>query len=133
MLRMIVPMLVCQDAAQEIEFCKTVFGAIEQSRRNAPDGHVIHATLSINQSLFMVHDDSPHLGSRPPLPDGSSPVVNYLYCDDVDATIARALASGATLLMPAADQFWGDRVGRIMDPAHHVWNIASRVAAAGQG
>lgn len=80
----------------------------------------------IHRGPLMVHDNSPHLGSCPPQPDGSSPVVNYLYCDDVDATISRALAAGAKLLMPAADQFWGDRVGRIMDPAHHVWNVAAR-------
>ena len=120
-------MLVCGDAAQEIEFCKAAFAAMELSRRNAPDGRVIHATLSIQDSLLMVHDDSPHLGSLPPLPDGSSPVVNYLYCDDVDATIARAVAAGAKVLIPAADQFWGDRVGRIVDPANHVWNVAARI------
>jgi PhnB protein len=126
--KMIVPMLVCQQAAQQIEFCKVAFNAIEHSRRADAAGRVIHATLSIQDSLFMIHDDSPHLGSRPPQPDGSSPVVNYLYCDDVDATISRALAAGAKLLMPAADQVWGDRVGRIMDPAHHVWNVAARVS-----
>jgi len=126
--RMIVPMLVCADAAAEIAFCQTAFGAVELSRRAGADGRVVHATLAIHESLFMVHDDSPHLGSRPPAPDGSSPVVHYLYCDDVDATIARAVAAGARVLMPAADQFWGDRVGRIIDPAHHVWNVTTRIA-----
>lgn len=125
--RMIIPMLVCADAAREIEFCKAAFGAVELSRRAGADGRVIHATLSFHESLFMVHDDSPHLSSRPPAPDGSSPVVHYLYCDDVDATIARAVQAGATLLMPAADQFWGDRVGRIQDPSHHVWNVTTRM------
>jgi len=125
--RMVIPMLVCADAASEIEFCKAAFGAVELSRRATADGHVIHATLSIHESLFMVHDDSPHLGSRPPAPDGSSPVVTYLYCEDVDATMAKAVAAGARVLMPAADQFWGDRVGRIIDPAHHVWNVTTRL------
>ena len=124
-------MLVCSNAAQQIDFCKVAFGATELSRRNSADGRVIHATLSVHDTLLMVHDDSPHLGSHPPPPDGSSPVVNYLYCDDVDATIAKALAAGAKLLIPAADQFWGDRVGRIMDPANHVWNVAARIAASG--
>lgn len=126
--RMIIPMLVCADAARQIQFCQAAFGAAELSRRTGPDGRVIHATLSFFDSLFMVHDDSPHLGSRPPAPDGSSPVVHYLYCDDVDATMASAVAAGATVLMPAADQFWGDRVGRIMDPSHHVWNVTTRIA-----
>ena len=124
-------MLVCSDAGQQIEFCEVAFGATVLSRRAGPDGRVIHATLSIQGSLLMVHDVSPHLGSCPPAPDGSSPIVNYLYCDDVDATIAKALAAGAKLLMPAADQFWGDRVGRIMDPANHVWNVAARIVTPG--
>lgn len=126
--RMIIPMLVCADAGAEIAFCKAAFGAAELSRRAAADGRVVHATLSFFDSLFMVHDDWPDLGSRPPAPDGSSPVVNYVYCDDVDAVIGKAMAAGARVLMPATDQPWGDRMGRIIDPANHVWNVASRVA-----
>lgn len=126
--RMLIPMLVCADAPAQVSFCQAAFGAVELSRRTGPDGRVIHATLSFFDSLFMVHDDTPHLGSRPPAADGSSPVVHYLYCDDADATIARAVAAGARVLLPAADQAWGDRVGRIIDPAHHVWNVASRTA-----
>jgi PhnB protein len=114
---------------QQIEFCKAAFDATELSRRAAANGRVIHATLSFYGALFMVHDDSPHLGSRPPESDGSSPVVNYLYCDDVDALIGKAVAAGAQVLIPAADQFWGDRVGRIMDPAHHVWNVSARIGS----
>jgi PhnB protein len=120
-------MLVCEDAARQIEFCEAAFGATELSRRAGADGRVIHATLSFHGSLFMLHDDWPDLGSRPPAPDGSSPVVNYLYCDDVDAVIARAAAAGARVLMPATDQPWGDRLGRIIDPAHHVWNVVARI------
>ncbi len=126
--RLLIPMLVCADAAAQVAFCQAGFGAVELSRRTGPDGRVIHATLSFFDSLFMVHDDAPHLGSRPPAADGSSPVVHYLYCDDVDATMARAVAAGARVLLPAADQPWGDRVGRLIDPAHHVWNVASRTA-----
>lgn len=131
--RLIAPMLVCADAAQESAFCQTAFGAVELSRRTGADGRVIHATLAFFDSLFMVHNDAPQLGSRPPAPDGSSPVVHFIYCGDVDGTIARALAAGATLLMPAEDQFWGDRVGRIIDPAHHVWNIAARITESNEG
>jgi PhnB protein len=54
-------------------------------------------------------------------------VVIYLYLEDVDAVIARAVSAGARSLTPLADQFWGDRMGRIVDPSGHVWNVASRV------
>jgi len=125
--RMIIPMLVCRDAAAEIDFCKRAFHAVELSRRTGEDGSVIHATLKIHESLLMVHDVCPHLASQAPSQDGSCPVVNYLYEDEVDSAIERAVAAGARVLLPAEDQFWGDRVGRIIDPSGHVWNIASRI------
>jgi len=125
--RMIVPMLVCRDAGAEIDFCRRTFAAVELSRREANDGSVVHATLRIHDSLIMVHDVTSHLASRAPEQDGSSSVVIYLYGDEVDPVIERAVAAGARVLMPAQDQFWGDRVGRIVDPQGHAWNIASRI------
>lgn len=125
--KMIIPMLVCRDAEAELHFCIHAFGATELSRRNAHDGSVIHATLAVHQSLIMVHSESPHLASRAPLDDGSSPVVTYLYDEDVDAIMDRAITLGAKVVLPAEDQFWGDRVGRIIDPAGHVWNIAAPI------
>jgi PhnB protein len=126
--RAVIPMLVCVDAAAEIEFCKAAFGAQELSRRADEDGSVTHATLGIGELLIMVHGETAHLASRAPLLDGSSPVVIYLYLEDVDGVIARAVAAGARILTPIEDQFWGDRMGRIVDPAGHVWNVASRAA-----
>ena len=128
---MIIPMLVCRDAAAEVDFCQRAFGADELSRRTAKDGSVVHSTLKIGGMLIMVHDESPHLASRAPQLDGSSSVVIYLYGDEVDPVIERALSAGARVLLPAADQFWGDRVGRIVDPAGHVWNIATRIQEEG--
>ncbi|GGY78226.1 putative glyoxalase/bleomycin resistance protein [Cellvibrio zantedeschiae] len=125
--KMIIPMLVCRDAKAELEFCVQAFGATELSRRTAEDGSVVHATLMIHQSLIMVHDESPHLASKAPQADGSSSVVTYLYDENVDEIMNRAVALGARVLMPAEDQFWEDRVGRIIDPAGHVWNIAARI------
>ena len=126
--RAVVPMLVCADAAAEIAFCAAAFGAVELSRRADADGSVTHATLGIGELLIMVHGETAHLASRAPQGDGSSPVVIYLYLEDVDSVITRAVAAGARVLTPLADQFWGDRMGRIVDPQGHVWNVASRVA-----
>jgi PhnB protein len=125
--KLIIPMLVCRDAAAEIVFCQRAFGAVELSRREADDGSVVHATLKIEESLIMVHSESSHLASRAPQKDGSSSVVIYLYGDEVDEVVKRATAAGAKVLLPAEDQFWGDRVGRIADPSGHVWNIAARI------
>jgi len=119
-------MLVCRNGAAEIEFCKAAFGAVELSRRSAPDGTVVHATLAVGQAMVMVHGEVPSLASRAPQSDGASSVVIYVYLADVDAVVERAVAAGARVLTPVADQFWGDRMGRIIDPAGHVWNVATR-------
>jgi PhnB protein len=123
-----VPMLVCRDAAAEVSFCVSAFGAAEISRRSTADGNVLHAALKIGDTMIMVHGETAHLASRAPALDGTSPVVIFLYLANVDAALQKAVAAGARILLPAADQAWGDRVGRIIDPAGHVWNIASRSA-----
>jgi len=126
--RAIIPMLVCRDGAAEIAFCTVAFGAIERSRRSGADGTVIHATLSIGPQLLFIHGEVESLASRAPQPpQGSSPVVIYIYVDNADRVIEQAVRAGAKILKPAADQFWGDRVGRIIDPAGHVWNVAARI------
>ncbi len=124
----VIPMLVCREAAAEIEFCKAAFGAVELHRRPGADGSPIHATLKIADHLVMIHSQGGHLQSLAPQGDGSSPVVICLYLEGVDKVVERAVAAGARILLPVEDAFWGDRVGRIVDPAGHVWNVSSRLA-----
>ena len=119
-------MLVCRDAASEIGFCKSAFGAEELSRRADEDGTVTHATLTIGESMVFVHGEVPGLASSAPQADGSSSVVIYLYLEDVDRAMDRAIAAGARVLIPVTNAIWGDRVGRVIDPSGHVWNIATR-------
>ena len=123
----VMPMLVCRDAAAEIDFCKTTFGAEELNRRPGPDGAVAHALVKIGPAMVMIEGEWPTLASRAPQPDGSSPVVLYVYVEDVDKVVERAVAAGAKVLIPVKDQFWGDRTARIADPSGHVWTVASRV------
>jgi PhnB protein len=123
----VIPRLFCRDVAAEIEFCKTTFAAVEQVRRPASDGSVGHARLTIGPAMIMIEAEWPGAASRAPQVDGSSPVVIYVYVEDVDQTVDRAVACGAKILFPVADQFWGDRIGWLMHPAGHVWTIASRI------
>jgi PhnB protein len=123
----VMPMLVCRDAAAEIDFCKTTFGAVELVRRPGPDGTVAHALVTIGPAMVMIEGEWPTAASRAPLPDGSSPVVIYVYVENVDKVVARAVAAGARVLTPVKNQFWGDRTGRILDPSGHVWTISTRV------
>src|SRR5882672_12666323 len=104
----VMPMLVCRDAAAEIDFCKTTFGAMELGRRPGPDGTVAHALMRIGPAMVMIEGEWPTLASRAPQPDGSSPVVIYLYVEDVDKAIEKAVAAGAKILIPVKNQFWGD-------------------------
>src|SRR6267378_7097715 len=123
----VIPMLVCRDVSAEIDFCKTTFGAVELGSRPGPDGNVVHALLTIGGAMIMIEAEWPTLASRAPQPDGSSPVVIYVYVEDVDKVVERAVAAGAKVLLPVKTQFWGDRTGRIVDPSGHVWTISSRV------
>jgi PhnB protein len=127
----IIPRLVCRDPAVAIAFCANTFGAVERVRRPGADGTVAHALMTIGPAMIMFEAEWPTLTSRAPKPDGSSPVVMYVYVEDVDLTVKRAIAGGARLLIPAQDQFWGDRTAWIMDPSGHVWTIATRIEETG--
>ena len=123
----VIPRLVCRDVAAAIEFCTTTFGAVELGRRPGPDGTAAHALMTIGPAMIMIEAEWPSLTSRAPALDGSSPVLIFVYVEDVDTTVERALACGAKLLIPVQNQFWGDRIGWVMDPSGHVWTIATRV------
>jgi PhnB protein len=121
------PMLVCPSPEAEMNSCAEAFGAVEQVRRPGPDDSPIHIAMRINGAFLVVQSEFPGVvASRVPHADGSSPVVLFVYVD-VDRAVERAAAAGATVLMPAQDQFWGDRTARILDPSGHVWTVASRI------
>ena len=123
----IIPRLVCTDGAAEINFCANTFDAVELNRRPGPDGKMAHALMTIGTEMIMIEGEWPTLPSRAPKPDGSSPVIIFLYVEDVDSTVQRAVSNGATVLVEPENQFWGDRIGWIMDPSGHVWTIAARI------
>jgi PhnB protein len=123
----VMPMLVCRDVSAAIDFCKATFNAVELVRRPGPDGTAAHAALTLGGAMIMIEAEWPTLASRAPQPDGSSPVVLYVYVEDVDLVLERAVAAGAKVLLPVKNQFWGDRTGRIIDPSGHVWTISTRI------
>jgi PhnB protein len=124
---LVMPRLVCEDAAAEMEFCLRTFEAEELNRRPGPEGKVAHGLMKVSGEMIMIEGIWPGLPSRAPAPDASSPVVIFVYVPDVDATVARAVANGARVLVPVQDQFWGDRIAWFIDPAGHVWTVASRI------
>jgi PhnB protein len=123
----IMPRLVCRDPSGEIDFCVDVFEAVVLNRRPGPNGSVWHGLLTIREEMIMIEAEVPGLPSKAPKPDGSSPVIIFVYVPDVDQTVEKAIERGAKVLVPAKDQFWGDRSAWIMDPNGHVWTVASRI------
>jgi PhnB protein len=123
----VIPTLVCPDPEVEIEFCEKVLNAEVRVRRPGPDGITIHAALAVGEAHIIVQAEFPQLASRVPQKDGSSPVVIFVYVEDVDRAVEMTLALGGTVLLPAQNQFWGDRTARVMAPSGHVWTVASRI------
>jgi PhnB protein len=139
------PYLIVKGGVQALDFYKKAFGATEIMRMPRPDGKIGHAEIRIGDSRIMLADEFPEMDARSPKSLGGSPVGLYLYVEDVDATFNQAVALGATVQKPVADQFYGDRSGGIVDPFGHVWYIAThtedvspeelqkRAVAAGRG
>ena len=119
--------LTIENAAEAIDYYKDVFGAKERIRMEAPDGKIGHAELEIGDSLLMLSDAFPGATSRPPTELGGTTAGAFMYVEDVDSVVKRAVESGATITMEIADQFWGDRFGSITDPFGHSWSIATHV------
>jgi PhnB protein len=112
----VTPALSQADAAQTIAFCKKAFGAKERMRMKGPGGKIVHAELQIGDSIVMLNDA---------MQEPAQPAGLFLYVPDVDKSFAKAVKAGATVLTPVQDMFWGDRFGRLADPAGNRWGIAS--------
>jgi PhnB protein len=123
----ITPYLAVDGAAEAIEYYKEVFGAKERVRMDAPDGKIGHAELEIGGSIVMLSDTFPQFAAKSPKQLGGTSVSIFMYVEDVDAVVKKAVDAGATITMEVADQFWGDRFGNVEDPFGHVWSLATHV------
>lgn len=121
----ITPYLRVREADRALAFYRKAFGAKAKGRMAGPDGRVMHAEMQVFNTLVMLSDEFPERGSLSPESLKGSPVGLFVYTRDVDGAIARAVAAGATVTMPAQDMFWGDRFGTIRDPFGHDWQLAT--------
>ena len=110
---------------EAIEFYKKAFGAEVKGVMPGPGGKVMHAEIRIGDSTIMLNDEFPEMGAKSPASIGGSAVTLHVYVPDCDALWNRAVAAGATVTMPLADMFWGDRYGTLTDPYGHKWSIAT--------
>ena len=125
------PRLVVSDGAAAIEFYARAFGAEQRGERfTGPGGELIHAELRIGDSFVMITEESFDDESRAVSPQSAGGAVTAImatYWEDVDAAWDRALAAGAEVIYPLADQFYGERGGRLRDPFGHQWMLSSRI------
>ena len=119
--------LIIKGAAKAIEFYKKAFGAVELMRIEGPNGTVGHAEIKIGDSPIMLGDEFPEMGHKSPTTLGGSGAGIMLYLKDCDTVFNRAIAEGATVLKPLADQFYGDRSGTVIDPFGHKWTISTHI------
>jgi PhnB protein len=119
------PYLIVHDGVRALDFYQRAFGATELMRMVGPGGKLGHAEIKIGNSPIMLADEFPEMGARSPQALGGSPVSILLYVEDVDARFHQAIAAGAKVVRPLADQFYGDRSGTLEDPFGHKWTIAT--------
>ena len=123
----VTPYLIVGDAARAIEFYEQAFGAVEVMRMDGRAGKIGHAEIRIGDSPIMLADESPEMGARSARTIGGSPISLMVYVEDVDARVAQAVAAGAKLTRPVANQFYGDRTGGVEDPFGYHWYLATHV------
>jgi PhnB protein len=125
----IAPMLSVRRGAEAIAFYKAAFGAGELFRIDAEDGAVV-AQLSVGEANFWVADESPEHHNFSPESLGGGTVRMVMVVDDPDQAFARAVSAGAKEIWPVADRY-GWRLGRVVDPFGHHWEIGKRLSTAG--
>ena len=124
------PYLAVKDAGAAADFYERAFGFEKRMQMPGPDGKPGHTEMAYRDALIMFGPETGGDGKcKSPATLGvNSPVVLYVYCDDVDAVFQRATAAGATAEFPPTTMFWGDRICKVTDPDGHGWNFATNVA-----
>lgn len=120
------PYIIVNDCLAALDFYRNAFDAVETLRMPSPDGSKIyHAEMRIGDSHFMLADEFPEMGFTSPKHVGGTTSSILIYTEDVDAMFQTALSAGATEVKPVEDQFYGDRMGWLLDPFGHKWSIAT--------
>jgi PhnB protein len=121
----IAPMLSVRKGAKAIEFYKAAFGAGELFRMDSDDGAVV-ARMSVQGAEFWVADESPGHQNFSPESLGGGTVRMVMIVENPDASFDRAVAAGATVVTAMSNQY-GWRLGRVVDPFGHHWEIGKPV------
>ena len=121
-------MLTVSDIPAAVSFYQKAFGFAKRGIMNGPDGKPIHAELTLRGTTLMLGPENPAWGSRTAKSVGASPASLFLYVEDVDKVVSKAISLGATAQKPVMDMFWGDRCGTIVDPDGYTWMVGTHKA-----
>jgi PhnB protein len=120
--------LAVSDVRAAVAFYQKAFGFAKRGVMNGPDGKPIHAELTLRGTTLMLGPENPARGMRSAKTVGASPASLYLYVENVDKTVAKAVGLGATTQGQIMDMFWGDRCGTVVDPDGYTWMVGTHQA-----
>jgi PhnB protein len=121
-------LLTVSDIPAAVSFYQKAFGFTKRAIMDGPDGKPIHAELSLRGTTLMLGPENPGMGRRTAKSVGASPASLFVYVEDVDKVVSKALGLGATSKGPVMDMFWGDRCGTIADPDGYTWMVGTHKA-----
>ena len=125
--RSVTPYLNLRNSAAAIQYYQRALGAKEIMRLTMPGGGIAHAEIQIGDSRVMLGDEMPTYGNKSPETLGGSSTSFMVYVEDVDQAFQRAVEAGAAVKRPVENQFYGDRVGTVLDPFGFQWSLATRM------
>nr|WP_295375294.1 VOC family protein [Pseudoxanthomonas sp.] len=118
--------LIVDDAAKALDFYRDAFGAEEMYRLPMGD-RIGHAETRIGDTVLMLSDEWPDMNALSPNSRGGATSSFMIYVEDADAAYARAVKAGARADRPVKQEFWGDRIGTVVDPFGHKWSLSTHV------
>lgn len=121
------PYIRVTDGDRAVRFYTAAFGAEELFRLVEPGGRLGHCELKMGSGVLMLSEAFPEFGIHAIAPGESAGIVLHLHVDDADAVVAKAVAAGAELVRPLADQFYGERSGTVRDPFGYEWSVGHEI------
>lgn len=121
-------MLTVSDIPAAAKFYQKAFGFSKRGIMNGPDGKPMHAELTLRGTTLMLGPENVQWGKRSAKTLGASPAGLFLYVENVDKAVAKAVSLGATAQGQVMDMFWGDRCGNLVDPDGYTWMIGTHKA-----
>ena len=121
-------MLTVSDIPAAVSFYQKAFGFTKRGIMNGPDGKAVHAELTLRGTTLMLGPGNASMGKRTAKSLGASPASLFLYVENVDKVVSKALSLGATGKGPVMDMFWGDRCGTIVDTDGYAWMVGTHKA-----